>query len=243
VSDQHQEPYCGNCGHQLTGLVDSSKCPECGKPLVEVLSRGAGWGKRFRSKARLFGLPIVDYAYGPVPGEPPPHARGIIAVGDKATGVLALGGQARGLVAIGGVAMGGFTIGGVSLGLFSACGGVAIGLVAWGGVALGLLVSGGLAAGFFAAGGLSVGYYAMGGSPLGVFTLGPGSNDQEAVDLLRYLRWFFGPSQAGIMMIIQPLLATVGSTLGIAALIGIVAAWGHRRAERATEEAGLRDPG
>ena len=40
------EPYCGNCGHRLTGLVDSSKCPECGRPLVEVLTRSGRWGSR-----------------------------------------------------------------------------------------------------------------------------------------------------------------------------------------------------
>ena len=27
------EPYCSNCGYVLKGLTDSSKCPECGKPM------------------------------------------------------------------------------------------------------------------------------------------------------------------------------------------------------------------
>jgi predicted Zn-ribbon and HTH transcriptional regulator len=33
------EPYCGNCGYVLTGATETSKCPECGRPLVEVLTR------------------------------------------------------------------------------------------------------------------------------------------------------------------------------------------------------------
>ena len=34
------EPYCGNCGYLLKGAVESSKCPECGRPLtVGVLHR------------------------------------------------------------------------------------------------------------------------------------------------------------------------------------------------------------
>jgi len=34
-----RDPYCGNCGYSLRGLTESSKCPECGKPIVEVLQR------------------------------------------------------------------------------------------------------------------------------------------------------------------------------------------------------------
>ena len=26
------EPICGNCGYVLSGLTESSKCPECGRP-------------------------------------------------------------------------------------------------------------------------------------------------------------------------------------------------------------------
>jgi predicted RNA-binding Zn-ribbon protein involved in translation (DUF1610 family) len=54
------EPYCGNCGYRLTVATESSKCPECGRPLVEVLTRNSQapmMGKRYRSKATLFGWP------------------------------------------------------------------------------------------------------------------------------------------------------------------------------------------
>src|SRR4051794_10161164 len=84
------DPVCGNCGYALKGLTESSKCPECGKPLVEVLTRpGDRWmyrGKRYRSKATLFGYPVVHVAVGPREGELRGHAKGIIAVGDVATG-------------------------------------------------------------------------------------------------------------------------------------------------------------
>src|SRR5687768_9506924 len=99
------EPYCGNCGYQLTGAVDSSKCPECGRPLVEVLTRKGQSlvrGKRYRSKATLWGLPVIHIAVGPAEGELRGKAKGIIAIGDMAFGFLALGGMACGVVAVGG---------------------------------------------------------------------------------------------------------------------------------------------
>jgi len=52
------EPYCGNCGYNLSGLADSARRAECGKPIIEVLMRSessrAGGG-RYRSGVKLFG--------------------------------------------------------------------------------------------------------------------------------------------------------------------------------------------
>lgn len=209
-------PYCGNCGYDLTGLVDSSKCPECGKPLVDVLSRIGKWGNRYRSRATLFGLPIVDVAYGPVPGEKTGHARGVFAFGDKATGLFAMGGFARGFVAIGGIAIGGITAGGCSIGLISAIGGVAIGALVYGGVAAGLVASGGLAFGVVAVGGVAIGYAAAGGAPIGVYMAGPGGSDPEIGSLLDMFSFYLGPPSFGLRNMIQP----VGFTLGLMACVG-----------------------
>ena len=64
-----KDPFCANCGYVLKGLTESSKCPECGKPLVEVLTRQSpaflNAGKRYRSKTTLFGWPVIDVALGP----------------------------------------------------------------------------------------------------------------------------------------------------------------------------------
>ena len=98
--------------------------------------RGAGfpsYGKRYRSKATLFGLPVIDVALGPKGNEPRGRARGIIAIGDIATGGLAIGGLARGVVAIGGAAFGAFAVGGMAVGLVAATGGFAVGGLAAGG--------------------------------------------------------------------------------------------------------------
>src|SRR5262245_32208874 len=119
------DPYCGNCGYQLTGLTESSKCPECGKPLVEVLQRAPLLvrNRRYKSGIEIFGLPLVHIAYGPSESERVGRARGIIAMGDMAVGFLAIGGFARGFIAMGGFAFGLVALGGFSLGLLGALGG------------------------------------------------------------------------------------------------------------------------
>ena len=80
------EPYCGACGHHLAGLVDSSKCPECGRPIVEVVTRAGKLGRRYRSEATLFGLPLIHVALGATHSETRGTARGIFAIGDYAKG-------------------------------------------------------------------------------------------------------------------------------------------------------------
>ena len=212
------DPYCSNCGYVLTGLTESSKCPECGKPLVEVLTRPthpfANAGKRWRSAATLFGWPVIDVALGPKDGQMRGHAKGIIAVGDIATGGVALGGFARGVVAVGGLAVGLFSLGGGSLGVIAATGGFAVGGMAAGGGAAGYLASGGGAVGVVAQGGGALGLYARHGGTR------PG---YAAAPVFEQFSWFFGawpPTGAGLM---QPIVVTLGITVAAAALIGIVA--------------------
>ena len=169
-----RDPYCNNCNYSLVGLTESSKCPECGKPLVEVLERGPkfGSGKRYRSSIVILGLPLVHIALGPHEDEKRGRARGIIAIGDVATGCLAIGGVARGIIAFGGLALGFITFGGMSVGVV-AMGGWAVGGIATGGGALGIVATGGGAVGFVAQGGGALGYYAEGGGAYGKFVSAP----------------------------------------------------------------------
>jgi hypothetical protein len=213
------DPYCSNCGYVLKGLTESSKCPECGKPLVEVLVRpGQPWanaGKRYRSKATLFGWPVIDVAVGPKDGEMRGHAKGIIAVGDIATGGIALGGMARGIVAVGGMAIGLFALGGGAIGLVSATGGMAAGALAAGGGAIG----------YFAAGGGALGVVAQGGGAFGLYTrdgrsFGPGN---PAAKVFEEFSWFFGGAMPGGDAMMRPMLVTVCVTLAAAAVIGLIA--------------------
>jgi hypothetical protein len=212
-----RDPYCSHCGYLLTGLTESSKCPECGKPIVEVLTR-PGWafnfGKRYRSKARLFGWPVIDIALGPRDGQMRGHARGIIAIGDIATGGIAIGGLARGIVALGGLAIGIFAVGGAGLGLLCGAGGLAVGILACGGGAIGVLACGGGAAGIFAQGGGAIGKYWRDGRIRHMAH--PNPFDQ--------FHWFFGswPPKLGIDAL-HPLLVIAGIAILATALIAVVA--------------------
>lgn len=104
----------------------------------------------YRSRATLFGLPLVHCRSGRQPGQPLQPAVGWIAFGDKAYGIL---------FASGGVAVGGISFGGVSVGLLS-FGGISVGLLTFGGVALGGLALGGVAIGLVASGGIVVAWHA-----------------------------------------------------------------------------------
>jgi hypothetical protein len=221
------EPYCSNCSYPLGGLVDSSKCPECGRPLVEVLVRAGRMGRRYRSSTMMWGLPLIDIAMGPAPGEPIGRACGVIAIGDRATGLIAIGGLARGVVAIGGLSMGLFAIGGLSLGLISALGGLAAGLFVHGGLVLGGLAAGGMAIGFVAVGGMALGVYVHGGLKIGPFILGSGPG--AAIE--PYVSWFTGAPGSAFMGM-QPMIATITMTVLAAGVIGLLALLRHWRAER-----------
>jgi predicted RNA-binding Zn-ribbon protein involved in translation (DUF1610 family) len=230
------EPYCSNCGYLLSGATESSKCPECGRPLVEVLTRAPRQnetGRRYRSRARVLGMPAIDIAFGPKGGELRGKARGFVALGDDAVGVLAIGGSARGVVAIGGGAMGVCSMGGGSLGLLTAVGGGVLsgGVAAGGGAIGGVLGMGGGAAGFIAQGGGALGVFARGGSAFGKFVISAGGRaDPEALNLFQSLGWFTGPWPPwGFLSAALPLMYVSAVTLGLAVLCAAIA-WAACRA-------------
>jgi len=91
------------------------------------------------SSLTLAGVPLWQIARGPDPesGERFGHARGLIAIGDRADGVVAVGGVARGVFAAGGIALGVVALGGISLSVLAGLGGVSISAMrAIGGVAI-----------------------------------------------------------------------------------------------------------
>jgi RNA polymerase sigma factor (sigma-70 family) len=124
-------------------------------------------GRIFRSRATLFGLPLIDINVS----DPMPRgerrvgvARGWIAIGDDARGILlAVGAKASGLIALGGLAVGGLSFGGVAVGVV-AVGGLSAGVLGIGGLGMGIVALGGFAVGWQAAGGMAVAWdVAVGG--------------------------------------------------------------------------------
>lgn len=190
-------PWCSNCKYNLTGLTESSKCPECGCPLVDVLQRPE-WqpprfaGRRYTSPVRIFGIPLIQIAIGSDGNERYGRARGIIAYGDAAIGLLAFGGRTLGVIAFGGIATGVVAVGGCAIGLLS-FGGFALGLLlAIGGAAMGGIAVGGGAFGIVALGGGTVGYYARGGGAFAKFAVSAMRRDPEAVAFFSDWQWLLG---------------------------------------------------
>jgi predicted Ser/Thr protein kinase len=128
-------------------------------------------GYEYRSKATLFGWPLLHVAIGvdPTTGRKR-RARGIIALGSAPRGVIAFGD-----VAVGVISCGIFGYGVVSISV------VAVGVVAIGSAAVGLwLAMGGVAIAPIAIGGAAFGYYANGAMAWGKHAIGPGVYDPLA---------------------------------------------------------------
>lgn len=164
---------CPECQREVSDKALT--CPGCGHPLWQAGwrpsasspgSRGAvpGYPFEYKSKATIFGLPLVHIVYGPAWLNGFRPARGFIAIGNVAFGVIAMGGFALGLVSIAGIGLGVVCLGGIALGL-------------------GLGV-GGIATGYLALGGLAIGTYAIGGLGIGAHTL---ANDPNIMHWFRSL--------------------------------------------------------
>jgi RNA polymerase sigma factor (sigma-70 family) len=143
----------------------------------------------YRSRATLFGLPLVHWrSCGKMrrPGEKIRPAVGWIASGERAYGIL---------YASGGIAVGGISTGALSIGLLS-FGGLSIGLLVFGGFAIGAVALGGGAIGWVASGGMALGWHAaMGGMvaahelACGGAALGNHVNDSVAREFFLRHRW------------------------------------------------------
>ena len=175
-------------------------------------------GFDYRSKATLFGWPLLHVAVGmdPVTGR-----------AKVAKGIIAIGGMARGVFAFGGLATGIFAFGGMAVGVF-AFGGGAFGLVSFGGLAVALLFAlGGGALAPIAIGGGAIGWYAYGGGALGVHVVDSLRQDPGAERILK--------SWAGALLQNCQLLSMLFLAFFLTISIG-VPLWLQRRPIRAPSE-------
>lgn len=184
-------------------------------------------GREWKSRARVFGYPILHVAWGHDPKTGKKLvARGVIAVGDIAVGGLAIGGVAFGLLSLGGFAVGVTAFGGAAIGLQLAMGGAAAGGFASGGAAAGIAAIGGAAAGLVAMGGAAAGYVAVGGGASGSITWMPAQrrwSDPHFPESL--LGQWLTSAELQSWLLAFLLLAVLGPLL----LVLATAAWGYLR--------------
>jgi len=155
---------CPECSGEVS--TKALICPHCGYTVGGTTLAGY----EYRSRTRLFGIPLVHVVFGcginPLTGRVRP-AKGIIAVGHISIGVIAVGGFALGPISIGGLAIGLLAIGGCALGAILAIGGMALGFIAIGAVA--------------------IGYYSFGALVFGVHPLGANQQDNQALVFFKKL--------------------------------------------------------
>jgi predicted Ser/Thr protein kinase len=155
----------------------------------------------YRSKATLFGWPLLHVAIGVNPATGRKRsARGVFAVGTAARGIIAFGEEAVGVIACGIFGYGVVSFSVIAVGIF-ACGSVAAGLV---------FAMGGMAIAPVAIGGLALGWYANGAIAWGKHALAPNAYDPVADK-------FFNPNTSKLtirvfraMPIVVPLFLALG---------------------------------
>ncbi len=78
---------CRECGHQVSEQAFS--CPQCGAP-YPARRQWTGWGVEYKSRAQLFGLPLLHIAFKYRPNRMPVVARGVVAIGQFACGIVCI---------------------------------------------------------------------------------------------------------------------------------------------------------
>ncbi len=86
---------CRECKGNVS--INAASCPHCGAP-KPTAKRAASWGREYRSKTTVFGIPLFHFAYGVDENGKMRIAKGIVAVGPWAVGVVTLGCFSIGLI-------------------------------------------------------------------------------------------------------------------------------------------------
>ncbi len=155
----------------------------------------------YRSKATLFGWPLVHVAIGVNPATGRKRsARAIIAVGTAPRGLIAFGDVAVGVIACGIFGYGVVSFSVIAVGIF-ACGSVAAGL---------LFAMGGMAIAPVAMGGLAFGWYANGAMAWGKHALATNAYDPVADKFFNPYAWRLANWVFRAMLIVVPLFLALG---------------------------------
>lgn len=143
--------------------------------------------REFKSHLKIGSLPLIHIALGVNPQTGKRLcARGVIAIGRKATGIIAIGQLALGILSIGQASFGVISIGQLAIGLLVGLGQMSI---------AGLFAAGQMALGFIAIGQFAAGFYTLGQFGIGKFVLAPRRQDWQAIcffkTLLKNLKTLF----------------------------------------------------
>jgi hypothetical protein len=74
-------------------------CPQCGAPFP-AKSKWDGWGYEYRSRASLWGLPLLHISFKYRPNRVPVVARGIVAIGQFGCGIVTISQFGIGVISV-----------------------------------------------------------------------------------------------------------------------------------------------
>ena len=98
---------CRDCGREIS--EQAMACPQCGAPFP-AREKWDGWGFEYKTKANLFGLPLLHVSFKYRPNRMPVPARGVFAVGQFACGVFVLSQFGIGVVSVSQFTVAGFAL-------------------------------------------------------------------------------------------------------------------------------------
>lgn len=122
---------------------------------------------QYQSQRKIFSLPLISINLGFDKNNNMRHAKGIIAIGTKATGIFSLGiFQSVGVVAIGSYSFGLGTVSLFSIGLLT------VSVMSLGVISISIFAFGYLAIGVLAVGYKSIGIFSIGYEVVGIIGIG-----------------------------------------------------------------------
>lgn len=169
-TDESKLEICDDCGGKISSRALS--CPHCGAPSKINVKHKSDWGYEWRSKATIFGIPLVH-----------------IAVGRK-NGRLRV---AKGIVAIGQFGIGLFTIAQFGVGILFGFGQFLLASTAIAQFAISFLFGlGQIASGYIAIGQFGYGYYVLAQSGFGTHVWSTRIKDPIALEFFKNLAAWLG---------------------------------------------------
>jgi len=102
---------CRDCRNEVS--EEAMACPKCGAPFP-AREKWDGWGFEYKSKAALFGWPLLHLSFKYRSNRMPVPAKGIVAIGQFACGVLTISQFGVGLFSVSQ-----FTVAGYALAQFA----------------------------------------------------------------------------------------------------------------------------
>lgn len=109
---------CRDCGNEVS--FTARMCPQCGAP-EPYNPDWNGYGFEYKTKAALFGLPLVHISFKYRPNYTPVVANGVIAIGQFGFGIITIAQFGMGVFSLGQFTFAAATIAQMTIAAYAIC--------------------------------------------------------------------------------------------------------------------------